>query len=137
MREEAASSDGAVRLAHRLGLEDVRKARDVYQAARDGNRIAKRVVRVHAQQLALTVAAATAVLDPELVVVSGVLDETITEQLQEALRTVNGVGPTVVAGHLGEEAVLLGAIAAALPQAHERVFARSQLPAGRHTATAR
>lgn len=133
MREEAASSDGAVRLAHRLGLENVRKAGDVYQAARDGNRIAKRVVRVHAQQLALTVAAATAVLDPEMVVVSGALDETITQQLQEALRTVNGVGPTVVAGRLGEEAVLLGAIAAALPLAHERVFARSLLPAVRRT----
>jgi predicted NBD/HSP70 family sugar kinase len=126
MLEEATSSAGAVRLAHRLGLTDVRTAKDVYRAARAGDRIAKRVVRIHAQQLALTVAAAAAVLDPELIVISGPLDEKVAEHMQEALRTVNGVGPTVVAGRLGEAAVLLGAIAAALPRAHERVFARSQ-----------
>jgi predicted NBD/HSP70 family sugar kinase len=125
MQEEAVSSAGTVRLAHRLGLAHVRSAREVYRAARAGDRIARRVVRVHAQQLALTLAAAGAVLDPELIVISGYLDGDVSARVQQALRAVDARAPAIVMGHLGEEAVLLGAIAAALPPAYERVFARS------------
>ena len=73
-------------------------------------------------------AAAAAVLDPEMIVVSGYLDEPVAAHLREVLRTLDADGPDVVPGHLGEEAVLLGALAAGLPAAHERVFARSQDP---------
>jgi predicted NBD/HSP70 family sugar kinase len=124
MREEAVSSAGLVRLAHRLGLPELRTAREVYRAAGAGDRTARRVVRTHAQQLALTVAAAGAVLDPELIVISGYLDDEVSAQVQEALRAVNALQPAFVMGDLGEEAILLGAIAAALPEAQERAFAR-------------
>ncbi len=125
MLEEAVSSSGVVRLAHRFELTQLRTAREVYRAAHAGDRTAKRVVRIHAQQLALTVAAAGAVLDPDLIVISGVLDEAVSAHVQKALRAVNALQPAFVMGHLGEEAVLLGAVAAALPAAHERVFIRS------------
>jgi len=106
----------------------VRTAQGVYRAARDGNRVARRVVRTQARQLALAIAAAASVLDPQLIVVSGTVDETVAGPMREALRSVIAAGPALVTGHLGEEAVLLGAIAAALPQARERVFAGSRRP---------
>ncbi|TMM35765.1 MAG: ROK family transcriptional regulator [Actinobacteria bacterium] len=130
MREEAVSSAGLVRLAHRLGLPQLRGARDVYRAARAGDRKALRAVRVHAHQLALTVAAAAAVLDPALVVINGVLDEPVSAQVRKALGALDALPPAFVTGHLGEGAVLLGAIAAALPPAYERVLARGLRPAG-------
>jgi predicted NBD/HSP70 family sugar kinase/DNA-binding transcriptional ArsR family regulator len=124
MREEAVSSAGLVRLAHRLGRPELRGPRDVYRAARAGDRVARRAVRVHARQLALTVAAAGAVLDPELVVISGTLDDDVCAQVRKALGAVGALPPAFVLGHLGDQAVLLGAIAAALPPAFERVLAR-------------
>jgi predicted NBD/HSP70 family sugar kinase len=123
--DEAASSNGVVRLAHRLGLDGVRSARHVYRAARDGDATAVRVLRAHTKQLALAVTAAAGVLDPELIVVSGYLDEPVSGDLRQVLRALDANGPELVSGHLGEEAVLLGAVAAGLPAAHERVFARS------------
>jgi predicted NBD/HSP70 family sugar kinase len=83
------------------------------------------VVRTHAQQLSLIVAAAAAVLDPELIVINGTLDETVVDYVRDVLRTVEAGEPALVLGGLGDEAVLLGAIATGLPPAHERVFARS------------
>jgi len=123
--DEAASSAGLVRLAHRLGLDHVRDPRLVYRAAADGDRVAARAVQVHTRHVALTVAAAVAVLDPELVVLSGSLDDGVVARVAAALRRVNPDGPALVAGRLGEEAVLLGAVAAGLPNAFERVFARA------------
>ena len=55
----------------------MRTAQGVYRAARDGNRVARRVVRTQARQLALAIAAAASVLDPQLIVVSGTVDETV------------------------------------------------------------
>jgi len=56
--------------------------------------------------------------------VSGSLDEDVAAELRAALAAVNGLAPALAIGHLGEEAVLLGAVAAALPAAHERVLLR-------------
>jgi predicted NBD/HSP70 family sugar kinase len=125
MRDEAASSAGAVRLAHRLGLADLGTVGALYAAARDGDRTARRVVRAQARQLSLIVAAAAAVLDPELIVINGAVDETVLDYVRDVLRTVDVVGPALVPGKLGDEAVLLGAIATGLPAARERVFART------------
>jgi predicted NBD/HSP70 family sugar kinase len=122
---EAASSAGVVRLAHRLGLDGVRHAHEVYRAAAGGDRTAARAVDVYTRHLALAVAAAVAVLDPALIVVSGAAEETVVARIAAAVRQVNPDGPALVAGSLGEEAVLLGAVAAGLPHAIERVFARS------------
>jgi predicted NBD/HSP70 family sugar kinase len=126
MREEAASTDGALRLAHRLGLADVTTVTALYAAACDGDRTARRVVEQHARQLSLIVAAAAAVLDPKIVVVSGHPDDTVLEYVRDVLRTVDEAAPPLVPGTLGEDAVLLGAIATGLPAARERVFTRSQ-----------
>jgi predicted NBD/HSP70 family sugar kinase len=125
MLDEAASTSGLVRLAHRLGLTAARTAPQVYRAARDGDRTARKAVRIHARQLALTVAAAAAILDPELVVISGYLDDRVAAHVSDVLKAVDATESGVVAGHLGEDAVLLGAVAAGLPRAHERVFARA------------
>jgi predicted NBD/HSP70 family sugar kinase len=123
---EAASASGVVRLAHRLGLAEVRTARDVRRAADAGDRVADRVIRAHLQQLALAVAAAAAILDPALIVVSGAVDDRVIAHVRDALKAVNTLTPDLVADRLGEEAVLLGTVAAALGPARDRVFARAQ-----------
>jgi predicted NBD/HSP70 family sugar kinase len=125
MLDEAASTSGLVRLAHRLGLTAARSASQVYRAARDGDRTAGKAVRIHARQLALTIAAATAILDPELIVINGQLDDRVSAHVSEVLKAVNTTDSSVVTGHLREDAVLLGAVAAGLPRAHELVFARA------------
>ena len=53
------------------------------------------------------------------------LFRSVVARVAAALRRVNPDGPALVAGRLGEEAVLLGAVAAGLPNAFERVFARA------------
>jgi predicted NBD/HSP70 family sugar kinase len=125
MREEAVSSNGAVRLAARLGVVGVRSVKALYRMAAEGDRLAKKAVRMHSEQLALTVAAASAVLDPEVVLLNGPVDESVLEHLRESLAIVNPFGPEVRLGGLGDDAVILGAIAAGLPIAHDRVFATS------------
>jgi predicted NBD/HSP70 family sugar kinase len=123
--EEAASASGMVRLAQRLGHADLRTARDVCRAADAGDRVAARALRTHTHQLALAVAAAAAILDPALIVVSGAVDDRVTAHVRDALKAVNALAPDLVPDRLGEEAVLLGTVAAALPTARERVFARA------------
>jgi predicted NBD/HSP70 family sugar kinase len=125
MREEAVSSNGAVRLANRLGVTGVRSVKALYRLAADGDRLAKKAVRMHSEQLALTVAAASAVLDPEVVLLNGPVDESVLDHLRKALAIVNPFGPQVRLGALGDDAVILGTIAAGLMPAHDRVFARS------------
>ena len=131
---EAASTAGLVRLAHRLGLHRIRDAGQLHRAAVEGDRAAARAVRTHTRHLALTIAAAVTVLDPELIVLSGTPDETVVARIAAALRTVVADTPTLVTGRLGEEAVLLGAVAAGLPFARERVFARALMSTRAHAA---
>ena len=58
-------------------------------------------------------------------VISGYLDDRVAAHVSDVLKAVDATESSVVMGHLGEEAVLLGAVAAGLPRAHERVFARA------------
>src|SRR6266511_3570890 len=96
-------------------------------AAHPLDALIRRAAQSPGEQLMLeeAVSSSGVVRDPDLIVISGFLDEAVSAHVQKALRAVNALQPAFVMGHLGEEAVLLGAVAAALPAAHERVFIRS------------
>jgi predicted NBD/HSP70 family sugar kinase len=126
MLEAAAAARSVVEIAAANGVT-ARSAREVFQLAYDGNDGALRAVREEASRLAFVVAAVAAVIDPELVVIGGGVG-TNTDLLQEPMERMLGrttpLVPRIVAGALGERAVLAGAIATALRTAQDVVFDR-------------
>ncbi|MBP2474415.1 putative NBD/HSP70 family sugar kinase [Crossiella equi] len=125
--EQVAAAEPVVALAHELGLADVRTAKDVFDAAREGDEVAAKVVERIAVRLAYGVASVTAVIDPELVVLSGGIGrngELLIEPMNRALAYFSPLVPTVVAGELGDGAVLAGALTIGLRVAEDTVFDR-------------
>ncbi|GGM34903.1 hypothetical protein GCM10012275_02680 [Longimycelium tulufanense] len=94
--------------------------------ARAGNERALQAVRTEAARLAYVVAAVTAVVDPELVVLGGGVGanaDLLLEPMGEALQRLTPLAPRVVAGALGADAELTGALAVGLRTAEDIVFA--------------
>ncbi|MEV6239783.1 ROK family protein [Lentzea sp. NPDC051838] len=122
--EEAARAESVVAQARDRGLP-ARTALEVFSAARSGDPHAAEVVRVEAERLAFLVASVAAVIDPELVVLGGGVGSNVDlllEPMEAALRTMTPLAPRIVAGSLGDGAVLSGAIAMGLEAARELVF---------------
>jgi predicted NBD/HSP70 family sugar kinase len=116
-----------VAAANERGLSRVNSAKAVFDLARDGNQLALKVVAEEASKLAHVVSVVTAVLDPGLIVLAGgvgrnadLLAEPIRRELAETIPVV----PDIVGGRLGEDAVLVGAIATAMDTAWDLVFER-------------
>ncbi|KJK36646.1 ROK family transcriptional regulator [Lentzea aerocolonigenes] len=122
--EEAAAAESVVAHARELGLA-ARTALEVFSLARSGDVQALEVVRVEAERLAFLVAAVAAVIDPSLVVLGGGVGSNVDlllPPMEASLRTMTPLAPRVVAGSLGDGAVLSGAIAMGLEAARELVF---------------
>jgi predicted NBD/HSP70 family sugar kinase len=122
--EEAAAAESVLALARSRGVV-ARSARAVFELARSGDEQALEVVRAEAERLAFLVAAVAAVIDPELVVLGGGVGSNVDllrSPLEAALRTMTPLAPRIVAGSLGDGAVLSGAIAMGLETARELVF---------------
>jgi predicted NBD/HSP70 family sugar kinase len=118
-----------VSAARDAGL-DLPTAKAVFDAARGGDARAMRVVGDEALKLARVVSVVTAVLDPGLIVVAGgigrnvdLLAEPMRRELADAIPLV----PDIVGGDLGDDAVLVGAIATAMGTAWDLVFDRRVL----------
>ncbi|ONI85418.1 sugar kinase [Actinosynnema sp. ALI-1.44] len=127
MLENEVSGDSIVRKARQQGLE-VKSAKELFELARKGDKQALRAVTEEAKQLAFVVGAVAAVIDPELVVLGGGIGsntDLLADPLEEALRGTTPLRPKIVAGELGETAVLSGAIAMGLGSAREVVFDRA------------
>lgn len=128
--ETAASGQAVLEAARALGLTKARSAKDVFRLARAGDARALRVVADEAEKLAYVVSAVTAVLDPRLIVLGGGIGgnaDLLSEPMRRALAATIPVVPDIVAGQLGEDAVLVGAIATALETARDMVFDRRGL----------
>ncbi|HEX6481869.1 MAG TPA: ROK family transcriptional regulator [Ktedonobacteraceae bacterium] len=125
MFEEATSAEGIVRQAQKLGLPASLSPRQIFDAAQQGDSKALAVVEQEGKCLALAIAAITAVLDPELIVIGGGIGqrgELLLPPLERKLQQLTPLRPRVVASKLGDDSVLLGSIATALEAAHNLVF---------------
>ncbi|MEU7426064.1 ROK family protein [Streptomyces sp. NPDC040750] len=125
--EDAVSGVAVVEAARRFGMSGQLSAKAVFDAARRGDRAALRAVELEGERIAHTVAAATAVLDPDLVVLGGGVGHSVDlllEPVRERLRGLTPLRPRIAPSRLGEDAVLLGAVATALDTARDVVFER-------------
>ncbi|MFF4394864.1 ROK family protein [Streptomyces sp. NPDC001480] len=125
--EDAVSGVAVVEAARRFGMSGQLTAKAVFDAARQGNTAARQAVRLEGERIAHTVAAAAAVLDPDLVVLGGGVGHSVDLLLgpvREHLRALTPLRPKIAPSRLGEDAVLLGAVATALGTAREMVFER-------------
>ncbi|MFD9483331.1 ROK family protein [Streptomyces sp. NPDC059991] len=133
--EDAVSGDAVVAAARSHGMAGPLTAKDVFDAARAGNPAAVKAVELEGERLAHTVAAVAAVLDPDLVVLGGGVGHSadlLLRTVRETLRTLTPLRPKVAPSSLGEDAVLLGAVATALGTARDVAFERrTQAPGGR------
>jgi predicted NBD/HSP70 family sugar kinase len=128
MLESEVSGHSVVRKAHVLGLVDAKSAKEVFELARQGDEIALHAVVEEARELAFVVGAVAAVIDPELVVLGGGIGsntDLLAEPLEQALRSTTPLHPKIVAGELGDAAVLTGAISVGMGSAREVVFDRA------------
>ncbi|GGS60647.1 ROK family protein [Streptomyces cinerochromogenes] len=125
--EDAVSGGAVVESARELGMRGQLTAKAVFDAARQGDPAAVRAVELEGERIAHTVAAAAAVLDPDLVVLGGGVGHSVDlllRPVRERLRALTPLRPRIAPGRLGEDAVLLGAVATALDTARDLVFAR-------------
>jgi predicted NBD/HSP70 family sugar kinase len=125
MFEEATSAEGIVRLARESGMPASLSPKEIFNAAQQGDSKALAVVEQEGYRLALAIAAITAVLDPELVVLGGGIGqrgELLLPPLERRLQQLTPLRPRVVVSKLGDDCVLLGSIATALEVAHNLVF---------------
>jgi len=120
---------GVVAEARRAGMTGSLTAKRVFDMARAGDVKAKRVVATEAGRIAATIAAIVPVVDPELVVLGGGIGrngDLLLEPVVEALRSRLPFEPRVEISALGEDAAVMGAVAMALQEAQDRLFARAR-----------
>jgi predicted NBD/HSP70 family sugar kinase len=126
--EEAASAAGVVRVGRELGLPASITAEQIFAAARRGDPAARKAVDVESRRLAMAIATVTPMLDPELVILGGGIGrngDLLLDPIESELRRLIPFRPRVVVSALGQDAVLLGAVATALEVAREKVFHRA------------
>ncbi|HEU0000283.1 MAG TPA: ROK family transcriptional regulator [Ktedonobacteraceae bacterium] len=125
MFEEATAADAIVRQARELGLPASLSARQIFDAAQQGDSKALAIVEQEGYRLAQAIAVITAVLDPQLIVLGGGIGqrgELLLPPLERRLQQLTPLRPRIVASKLGDDSVLLGSIATALEVAHNLVF---------------
>jgi predicted NBD/HSP70 family sugar kinase len=127
--EVAAAGNAVVSAARDEGLS-LPTAKAVFDSARKGDERALRVVADEASKLARVAAVVTAVLDPGLIVLAGGVGrnaDLLAGPMREQLAETTSLVPDIVGGHLGDDAVLVGAIATAMDTAWDLVFQRRVL----------
>ncbi|MES1246302.1 MAG: ROK family transcriptional regulator [Actinomycetota bacterium] len=111
-------------LAERIMDEPPYDARSVFAAARAGDARAREVVREEARRIALHIAPLAAVADVELVVLGGGIgtNSELLHDVRPLLERWLPYPPRVEISSLGENAVLMGAVAIGLHSALDTVF---------------
>ena len=118
------SADGVAALAAEHSW-DGGDPRDVFTAARQGDRLARGIIDHLARRIAAHIAPVAAVADPELVVLGGWLGmngDLLLEPVRALLREWLPYPPRVEISSLGESAVLMGTVATGLQSALDNVF---------------
>jgi predicted NBD/HSP70 family sugar kinase len=122
------TADGLIAEYRRLGgSAPADGALDVFDADRRGDTAAAGAVDTFADRLGWLIASAVALLDPQRVVLGGGISgsfDRLSERINARLREIVAVPPPVVGSTLGPDAVVSGAIQAALGVADEWLAAR-------------
>jgi predicted NBD/HSP70 family sugar kinase len=135
--QELAGSQALPRLARELGVEDVPggpyaevAAELVARAAEHGGGPYRELLETYATRLATGLASLVAVLDPELVVLSGTAltagGEVLRALVQAELEELAAPRPSLVVGDVLENPVLRGALESALAGTRDEVFDTSR-----------
>jgi glucokinase len=130
-RELAQNGGGTPRLAD----HDVTAA-DVFEAAREGDAVAKRVIDELVDYVAMAVVDVTAVLDPERIIFDGSIGRALEPHVESIVERAQACIPHVPELHfsrLGPNATVIGAIAGALALERETDARRAlgELPTDR------
>jgi predicted NBD/HSP70 family sugar kinase len=124
--EEATSAAAVVVSAREAGMRGELTAKSVFDAARRGNPKALKAVDVEAWRIAQLLATITAVVDPEFIVLGGGLGasaDLLRPRIETSLQELSPLETRVEESELGQDAIVLGAIATALGAARDIVFA--------------
>ncbi|MDT5154894.1 MAG: hypothetical protein QOI01_6627 [Mycobacterium sp.] len=127
--EVVAAGHAVVSAARDAGLH-VPTAKAVFDSAREGDERALAVVANEASKLAHVVSVVTSVLDPGLIVLAGGIGrnaDLLAGRMHRELAATIPLVPDIVGGHLGDDAVLVGAIVTAMDTAWDLVFDRRVL----------
>ncbi|MEV4562005.1 ROK family transcriptional regulator [Kitasatospora sp. NPDC049285] len=125
--ESAVSAEAVVRSAVALGMRPPLTAKQVFDAARAGDPVAAEAVREEAERLGYALAIVASVLDPDVLVLGGGVGRSadlLLGPVERALHRHSPLRPRVAPSLLGDDAVLLGAVATALEAARPEVFER-------------
>jgi predicted NBD/HSP70 family sugar kinase len=125
MLDAATGGSAVTALATAAGMPAPGSPKDVFDAARAGDRAALDAVRTEAARLAHAVAAIAAMLDPALVILGGGVGDNadlLLDPIYESLAELTPLRPPIAPSALGGDAVLIGAIATALGRARDLVF---------------
>lgn len=98
---------------------------DILAAAKAGDELAKAVVAVEAERIALYIAAISAVTDVELIVLSGGIGRQATfflDQIQSLVSKVLPFPPRIEVSTLGDTGILIGALNIATKAACDLIF---------------
>jgi predicted NBD/HSP70 family sugar kinase len=99
-------------------------AKRVFEAAREGDALARGIVTETVDYLAEAVANVACTLNPEMIVLGGGLtrsDDLLLEPIRERVARVVPFMPRIVLAELGDDAVLRGAIALAIRATREDI----------------
>jgi glucokinase len=98
---------------------------EVFERANAGDPDALAAIEDEARLIALSIVTVAAVLDPELVILGGGVGARpeLLEPVERWTRSLHREPPQVLTSELGHRASLIGAIAAALTEAHRSLFA--------------
>lgn len=129
MLESVASANAVVSLARRAGSLAL-SSEEVFAAARAGEHAALSAVDAEAALLARAVASVTAIVDPRLVVLGGGVGrdngDLLVNRIKENLARFTPLyAPDIVVSSLGNDAVVLGGLAAGLGVARRVIFERA------------
>jgi predicted NBD/HSP70 family sugar kinase len=125
MLDAATGGSAVTALATAAGMPVPGSPKDVFDAARAGDRAALDAVRTEAARLAHAVAAIAAMLDPALVILGGGVGDNadlLLDPIYASLAELTPLRPPIAPSALGGDAVLFGAIATALGRARDLVF---------------
>ncbi|MFZ0322557.1 MAG: ROK family transcriptional regulator [Actinomycetes bacterium] len=126
--ESSTGAAAVVQTAHELGMSGRLTAESVFEAARSGDDLGRRVVAAEADRIGLALAAVASVIDPALIVLGGGIGrnaDLLLEGVQHRLRAVSPLDPLVVVSALGPDAVLRGALSTALDLARDDLFVKA------------